>query len=389
MVRGAMVRRLALMAAFGAWATAMAVASGTPAAPRLLSETGLYVSGDLKVLDVSGDLKVLDVSGDLKVSSTVGDEASGRGGLQASGTGDLLIDPRNRPFSPQYPLWTDGAQKRRWVRLPEGATIDARNVDAWQFPAGTRFWKEFSFGGRKVETRMLWKAGEDANDWVLASYVWNDAQTDAVLAPAEGVLDVADVAPGKRHSIPGVSDCRACHDGSRTEVLGFSALQLSTDRDPGALHSEPLADGMITLKTLVDDNVLRPHRPELVTNPPRIAAENPLTRSVLGYLSSNCGHCHNAESSVANGNLNLRQLSGVSAHPHDADIAAAWNRRTSWQIPGLQGSTLLAKPGVPGGSALLQRMRSRRPSSQMPPLGTVVADREAVELVERWVQALP
>jgi hypothetical protein len=68
---------------------------------------------------------------------------------------DGSVDPRNRPFAPQYPLWTDGAAKSRWVRLPEGSKIDVSDVDAWRFPPGTTFWKEFSWGGRKVETRMV------------------------------------------------------------------------------------------------------------------------------------------------------------------------------------------------------------------------------------------
>src|SRR5215210_6458541 len=28
-------------------------------------------------------------------------------------------------FSPQYPLWSDGAKKRRWISLPAGTFIDA------------------------------------------------------------------------------------------------------------------------------------------------------------------------------------------------------------------------------------------------------------------------
>ena len=52
--------------------------------------------------------------------------------------------------------------------------------------------------------------------------------------------DVAEVAPGKWHSIPSREECRACHDSGRTEVLGFTALQLSNDRDPLAPHAEPL-----------------------------------------------------------------------------------------------------------------------------------------------------
>src|SRR5262245_9039318 len=49
-----------------------------------------------------------------------------------------------RVYSPQYPLWTDGATKLRWVALPKGSAIDAKDAEAWRFPVGTRFWKQFS-----------------------------------------------------------------------------------------------------------------------------------------------------------------------------------------------------------------------------------------------------
>jgi hypothetical protein len=195
-----------------------AASTGSARPPRLLSQTGLY--------------------------STAGE--------------GLEIDPENRPFSPQYPLWSDGARKSRWVRLPGGATIDARDINRWDFPVGTRFWKEFTFGDRKVETRFLRKDGPAS--WTFASYVWNDAQTDAELAPEDGLPNVAEIAAGKRHSIPSVEDCRACHDSARTEILGFTALQLSSDRDPLAPHAEPLAPGMLTLKTLTDERLLAPVR---------------------------------------------------------------------------------------------------------------------------------
>ena len=54
------------------------------------------------------------------------------------------------------------------------------------FRTGTKFWKEFAWGGRKVETRMIWKVRED--EWVFATYAWNEDQTDAVLVPESGSL---------------------------------------------------------------------------------------------------------------------------------------------------------------------------------------------------------
>jgi len=305
-----------------------------------------------------------------------------------SNVAKLTVDPRNRTFSPQYPLWSDGATKRRWVRLPEGSQINVADLEKWDLPVGTKFWKEFSFQGRKVETRFLWQTRKA--HWVFASYTWNEAQTNAVLASESGIANIADIGDGKRHSIPSVSECRSCHDSSRTETLGFNALQLSTDRDPNALHAEPLAGEMLTLKTLVEENLITPRRPELVTNPPRIEADSPLTRSALGYLSTNCGSCHNRESSIASLGLNLRQNltgtgngeSGTAAAPE----CSAVGKRGHWVVPEAQDESRIVNPGHPESSALVRRIKSRRPISQMPPIGTVVVDREAVDLLTSWVQ---
>jgi hypothetical protein len=323
-------------------ATAAAEAEATaPVAPRFLSETGLY-----------------------------------------SNVAKLTIDPRNRTFSPQYPLWSDGATKRRWVRLPEGSQINVANLEKWELPVGTKFWKEFSFNGRKVETRFLWQTRK--GHWVFASYAWNEAQTNAELASESGIANIADIGDGKRHSIPSVSDCRACHDSSRTETLGFNALQLSTDRDPNALHAEPLAGEMLTVKTLVDENLITPRRTELVTNPPRIAADSAVTRASLGYLSTNCGSCHNRESSIASLGLDLRQT--ANALECSAAIATMINKRGHWVVPDEQEESRIVNPGRPESSALVRRIKSRRPISQMPPIGTVVVDRAAVDLLTSWVQ---
>ena len=306
-------------------------------------------------------------------------------GLYA-GAGTMQIDSRNRPFSPQYPLWSDGAAKKRWIRLPEGAVIDVTNVSRWEFPVGTKFWKEFAFDGRKVETRLLWRVSQER--WVFASYAWNEAQTDAVLAPESGIPNIVEVAPGKRHSIPSVADCQSCHVSTRTEILGFDALQLSDDRDPNALHAETFAPGMVTLRTLVDEGLMSPRRTELVASPPRIPADSPVTRTALGYLSTNCGSCHNRESSIASLGLILKQTAADTSSCTPA-LATTAGKRGHWVVPEFQERSRIIDPGHPESSALIKRVKSRRPVSQMPPVGTVLPDRAAVDLLTSWVQSNP
>jgi hypothetical protein len=77
-------------------------------------------------------------------------------GLFAPGSIEVIASGV-RPFVPQYPLWSDGAAKRRWFFIPEGASIDASNPRRWGLPRGSRLWNELSIGGRRGETRMLWK----------------------------------------------------------------------------------------------------------------------------------------------------------------------------------------------------------------------------------------
>jgi len=115
-------------------------------------------------------------------------------GLYSNAT-KLKIDSRNRLFSPQYPLWREGATKRRWVRLPEGSQINVAELGKWELPIGTRFWKELTLNGRKVETRFLWHTSQD--HWVFASYVWNSSQTDAELASVDGITNIAEIVDRK------------------------------------------------------------------------------------------------------------------------------------------------------------------------------------------------
>jgi hypothetical protein len=286
--------------------------------------------------------------------------------------------PGVRPFEVQYPLWTDGAAKRRWVYLPDGATIDARDPYAWSFPVGTKLWKEFRFE-RRVETRYMEHVADGT--WVYASYVWPADGGEAVRGPDGGVRGATATGLGTRHDIPSVQDCRACHEASPGRVLGFGALQLAGERDPLAPHAALPEPDALGLDELLASGRLEGSAQAIRAAARPIDARTPRERAVLGYLHGNCGGCHNASGPLASLGLELE-------YRHDA-LAPALRTALSQPSRYLPDGARDAKRIVPGdaeASVLYRRAASRFGALQMPPLGTHAVDAEALALLREWIE---
>jgi hypothetical protein len=296
----------------------------------------------------------------------------------------LVVDPTHLAFSPQYPLWTDGAAKERWISLPAGSVIDASDPNAWQFPVGTRFWKQFSFAGRPIETRYMEQVAE--GEWLYAAYEWSADGREAVLAPAVGRREAFDLGGGRFHAIPGVADCKVCHQGQPTEVLGFAALQLSPDRDRAALHADADAAARVDLDELFARGLIAGVDQSALNARAHITARSETERVALGYLHGNCGHCHNSGGPLANVGLLLKQEFGM---PRTAVLDSLVGHAVRKPAPGQSDDAVLRiDPGRPQLSALLERVASRYAALQMPPLGTALVDEEAVALLSRWIAEL-
>ena len=105
---------------------------------------------------------------------------------------------------------------------------------------------------------------------------------------------------------------------------------------------------------------------------------------MLGYLAGNCGACHNRKGDLAP--LGLFWKHGEVAASGADTVRAMLGHETKWQVPGVpEGESVLVDPVPPENSAMLRRMTSRFPASQMPPLGTVLRDQDALDAVARWI----
>jgi mono/diheme cytochrome c family protein len=99
-------------------------------------------------------------------------------------------------------------------------------------------------------------------------------------------------------------------------------------------------------------------------------------------MAGNCGACHNGDGQIA---AQLPSFAYPDVLDGESVVRQMIGQPSRWQAKGRAEGTLLIDPASPESSAVLLRMSSRRPSSQMPPLGTVIQDQEAIEKVRQWI----
>lgn len=282
---------------------------------------------------------------------------------------DLSVVPSNAvAYAPAHPLWSSGSEKDRYIVLPEGAAVE-NTGEAWDFPVGTLFFKTFAYprDGQQhpVETRLI---QHTADGWVYATYVWNDAGTEATVSdmtrPIRVDVTLQDGEP-MTHTVPSSLQCRMCHQSNRVEVLGFAELQLSEPDDAGEAPIHGLfADGLLA------------HDP---TGADRVYHEDPLTEEVLGYLAGNCTHCHNGHDGPSS-SYDLRYTAALDAligQPTQSSVSASGIR----VIPGNPEESIVFE-AVTG-------ITDELDIQEMPPVGIDRVDPYATDLLRRWILALP
>jgi hypothetical protein len=264
-------------------------------------------------------------------------------------------------YAPRYVLWSDGAEKQRWLYLPPGTQIDTSDMDEWDFPVGTKVWKEFSVSGKRLETRLLWKTDKG---WFRMSFQWSEDGSDAIAVP-HGAQNVG----GTTHDVPTRGNCTDCHSTSRDMLLGVSAIQLSHD-GPGVTLMQLAQDGLLT------------HAPSADFRLADTAEWN-----ALGYLHANCGNCHNPKS-VAWDRVDLDLWLRVGEL--SAPSATQSYKTTVQTLLTDTGGDLMYRvaSGDPDQSGLVFRMTIRGSDKAMPPLASEVVDSEGVTLVRDWIEGL-
>jgi hypothetical protein len=299
------------------------------------------------------------------------------------GIAPLTLAANVRHFVPKYPLWSDGADKDRYIYIPSCSTIDTSDMDHWEFPVGTRLWKTFTVAsagvaqGVRVETRLIHRYGTGRSDWLYAAYQWDETAPDdpasATPVPA-GVIN----ANGTTHDIPSEEACVDCHGKLPERVLGFSAFQLSHDGIGNDLDIERTSNlGWLTVPA-----------PEGFAVP-----GTPVQQAALGYLHGNCGGCHSDRGEqIPAASPMLLRLSVDQTDYAQTDVVATTVGIPTFNEEGVTSGTLRIAPMDPESSSMLIRMQARGTELQMPPLDTTstkLPDTQGgVADVTAWVNSL-
>jgi uncharacterized repeat protein (TIGR03806 family) len=286
------------------------------------------------------------------------------------------------------PLFSNYAEKARFIRLPAGASAIYNDSSTFDLPVGTILIKNFYYPldfrdvskGRKIlETRLLVRSEKGWEAW---PYLWNDEQSEAVYDPAGETRTVEYVdSRGKKRStlyaIPNKNQCKGCHISNGVMMpIGITARQLN--------RRVNLGDQTVSQ---LDQWVQRHHLSGLGSSQaaPRLAVWNDPSSGTLNeraraYLDANCGHCHSATGPANTSGLLLDIYESRPVHLGVNKTPVAAGR-------GAGSLKFDIVPGSPDQSILVFRMKTTDPAIAMPEIGREQIHSEGVALIEEWIRS--
>jgi len=287
------------------------------------------------------------------------------------------------PYSLASPLFSDEADKLRFVYVPEGKKLGYVKNKVFIFPVGSTLIKTFAYLNENgpiekqlLETRLLINTHEG---WKAISYVWNKEQTDAKRAIAGATIPTTFInAEGKmidvRYRAPNQNQCKECHQLNKVITpIGPKARNMNklVEYQSGEMNQ------LLYWAALgwIDQNL----RSTPISNYADVNAS--LENRARAYLDINCGHCHIPGGSADTTGLYLNYTErdkdqlGIMKKPVAAGRASG----------NLKYSIV---PGHANESILLYRMLSLDPGIMMPESGRALADEAGIKLITDWINKL-
>lgn len=287
-------------------------------------------------------------------------------------------------YDVRAPLWSDNADKDRWMAVPPGERIGVTASGEWLFPNGSVLLKSFALRSvdadpntsQLLEMRVMVRVNDG---WSFATYILNDEVTEGTLNrdrgsfrtfPVQGADGTVDV----DWWYPSASGCITCHRDLAEEALGTRTVQLNRVVDYGDM----VANQLVALEAAG----WLEGAPETLTGLPRMVnpydPRQPAEQRARAWLHGQCAHCH------APGGFVPPEL--VMDLRHDTPLAGMnvcnEPRQGGVDVP----AEVVVAPGHAADSLLIQR--ARMPGVDRMPAGTNRLDEAGLQAVEAWIDGL-
>lgn len=307
-------------------------------------------------------------------------------------TGELKdLNPAEKvyPYAVNTPLFSNYAEKARFIYLPQGKKMQFTQNGSFTFDKGAILIKNFFYHEtqgdtlsprRIIETRLLIK---EEKGWKPLNYIWNEQQTNADLNYVGKNVAVSwQDKKGKEkkvnYVVPNLNQCKNCHNNNNTITpIGVTAAQLN--RRYSALQEKiNQLDYFKQLGILSHFSTAAEFTPMPVWDDVfNVSVEN----RAKAYLDANCAHCHSAQGSAKNSGLYLnyhqkdRRKRGILKPP----IAAG---------KGSGDFKYGIVPGHPEESIFIYRVGSNDPAIRMPEIGRSIVHEEGLALLTQYIKDL-
>ena len=277
------------------------------------------------------------------------------------------------PYFVNYPFWSDGLTKSRYVALPADGVIEFTGTAPARFPDGTVVVKNFYTQGSSgrpfpIETRLIHK---EENQWSAFTYAWNAEGSDATLVETPREVSVFVRGANINWPLLARSQCDKCHIQNKGYPLGLSLEQL--ERPVRYSNGEQSQISAWVNRGFATASNTRPAPFPAPTSTP-----TDLNLQARTYLHVNCASCHQPEG-PGDAEIDLRYQTAFA----DMNLCEVVSERDMLETA--QG--FLLKPGDPENSVLYQRM-NRRDKHQMPPLGSNRIDTQGIDIIGAWILSL-
>ncbi|WP_299125874.1 RICIN domain-containing protein [uncultured Winogradskyella sp.] len=309
----------------------------------------------------------------------------------------LTPSPGVIPYDLVESFWSDGAEKQRWMVIPNDGTHDtaqekisfSENGD-WEFPVGSVLIKHFEMPidelnpslTQRLETRFTVRAS--SGSFYYLTYKWNATQTDAVLLDSGFAEDIQiTTASGSTRNqtwtYPGTQDCISCHNSATGGTIGPRTRNLNSDMFYPS--TSLTANQLVTLSHLgildetIDDNTVQSYQTHKTLDDPNAS----LDEKARSYLDLNCAYCHRPGGTGDRAQFDLRLSNSLV---QTGLMFAGTN--TPLGIPGEK----IVVAGDASKSILYLRTDSVDQTIAMPPIAKNEVDQDGVDLIQEWINQL-